>query len=160
MKNDSTRKLTEGGMIAAFYVVLTVLSSLLGIANGPVQVRLSEALSILPALTPAAVPGLFVGCFLGNLVTGCPLPDVIAGSLTTLLAAYLTRALSEKVPEKPVLWTLPPVILNTVVVTVLLIKVYGYAVPWYLLAGSILLGELISCTGLGLLLLKLLRKHI
>ena len=147
-------------MIAAFYIVLTVLSSLLGIASGPVQVRLSEALCILPALTPAAVPGLFAGCFLANLVTGCPLPDVIAGSFTTLLAAHLTRVLSGKVPEKPVLWTLPPVILNTVVVTVLLIKVYGYAVPWYLLAGSILLGELISCTGLGLLLLKLLRKHI
>ena len=160
MKNDSTRKLTEGGMIAAFYVVLTVLSSLLGIANGPVQVRLSEALCILPALTPAAVPGLFVGCFLGNLVTGCPIPDVIAGALTTLLAAWLTRILSEKFPEKPVIWTLPPVLLNTVVVTVLLVTVYGYSVPWYLLAAGVFLGELISCTGLGLLLLKLLRKHI
>ena len=147
-------------MIAAFYVVLTVLSSLLGIANGPVQVRLSEALCILPALTPAAVPGLFVGCFLGNLVTGCPIADVIAGSLTTLLAAWLTRVLSQKLPGKPVLWTLPPVLLNTVVVTVLLVAVYGYAVPWYLLAAGVLAGELISCTGLGLLLLKLLRKYI
>ena len=147
-------------MIAAFYVVLTVLSSLLGIANGPVQVRLSEALCILPALTPAAVPGLFVGCFLGNLVTGCPIADVIAGSLTTLLAAWLTRVLSQKFPGQPALWTLPPVLLNTVVVTVLLVVVYGYAVPWYLLTAGVLAGELISCTGLGLLLLKLLRKYI
>ena len=147
-------------MIAAFYVVLTVLSSLLGIANGPVQVRLSEALCILPALTPAAAPGLFVGCFLANIITGCPLPDVVAGSLTTLLAAWLTRVLSQKLPGKPVLWTLPPVLLNTVVVTVLLVTIYGYSVPWYLLAAGVFLGELISCTGLGLLLLKLLRKHI
>ena len=147
-------------MIAAFYVVLTVFSSLLGLASGPVQVRLSEALCILPALMPASVPGLFVGCILANLVTGCPFPDVIAGSLATLLAAWLTRYLSRKFPEKPILWTLPPVLLNTVVVTVLLVMVYGYSVPWYLLAASIFAGELLSCTGLGLLLLRLLKKKI
>ena len=160
MKNDSAKKLTEGGMIAAFYVVLTVFSSLLGLASGPVQVRLSEALCILPALMPASVPGLFVGCILANLVTGCPFPDVIAGSLATLLAAWLTRYLSRKFPEKPILWTLPPVLLNTVVVTVLLVMVYGYSVPWYLLAAGIFAGELLSCTGLGLLLLRLLKKKI
>jgi len=85
MQKFSARQLATGGTIAALYVVLTYLANMVGLASGAVQVRLSEALTILPCLTVAAVPGLTVGCVLANLLTGCALWDVVFGSLATLL---------------------------------------------------------------------------
>ena len=94
MRKLSTKELTIGGMIAALYVVLTLFINALGLASGAIQVRISEALTILPLFTSAAIPGLFLGCVLGNLLGGASPLDVICGSLATLIGAaggYLLR---------------------------------------------------------------------
>ena len=86
--------LTQAAMIAALYVVLTLAINAFGLASGAIQVRVSEALTILPYFTPAAIPGLFIGCLLSNTITGCALFDIIFGSIATLLVAvgtYLLR---------------------------------------------------------------------
>jgi len=93
--NNKTRFLTYGSVIAALYVALTLLANALGLASGVIQVRLSEALTILPMFTPAAVPGLFVGCVLANLLTGCAPWDVVFGSLATLIGALGTWKLAK-----------------------------------------------------------------
>ena len=102
-KQSNTLFLAQSAMIAAIYVVLTVI--LAPFSYGEVQVRVSEALTILPVFTPAAIPGLFVGCLISNILGGCILPDIIFGSIATLLGAcftYLLRlsgAASDSVPD-------------------------------------------------------------
>jgi len=85
MKHSKLALLTQGALIAALYTALTYLANALGLANGAVQVRFSEALTILPVFTPAAVPGLFVGCLLANLLTGAAIWDILFGSLAQRL---------------------------------------------------------------------------
>ena len=91
MMRKKTKLLTQGALIAALYVVLTYVTNLAGMASGAIQVRISEALCILPAFTASAVPGLFVGCLAANLLTGAALWDVVFGSVATLLGALGTR---------------------------------------------------------------------
>lgn len=150
MQKFSARQLATGGMIAALYIVLTYLANMVGLASGAVQVRLSEALTILPCLTVAAVPGLTVGCVLANLLTGCALWDVVFGSLATLLGAIGTR-LMRKTPN--LAW-IPPVVSNTIIVPIVLQKVYGVPDALWFLALTVGAGELISCGLLGLLIYK------
>lgn len=83
-------------MIAALYVVLTYITNLLGLASGTIQVRFSEALCILPVFTPAAIPGLFIGCLISNLITGGIIWDIIFGSIATLLGALGTYFLRKR----------------------------------------------------------------
>ena len=150
----NVKTLTMGGAIAALYVVLTMVANAMGLASGAIQVRLSEALTILPVFTAAAVPGLTVGCVLANLVTGCAAWDVVFGSLATLLGAIGTRLLR----NKPLIAWIPPVISNAVIVPIVLQQVYG--VPdafWYLML-TVGAGEVIACGILGLLLYKALKK--
>ena len=85
MKNKSVTFLTQAAMIAAIYVVLTMIFA--PFSFGEVQVRVAEALTILPIFTPAAIPGLFVGCLIGNITGGAVLPDIIFGSIATLIGA-------------------------------------------------------------------------
>ena len=156
MKKDAfnVKTLCMGGAIAALYVVLTFVAQAFGLASGAIQVRLSEALTILPCFTAAAVPGLTVGCVLANLLTGCAMWDVVFGSLATLIGAVGTRLLR----EKPLLAWIPPVLSNAVIVPIVLQKVYG--VPdafWYLML-TVGAGEVIACGILGLLLYKALSK--
>ncbi|MBO5487616.1 MAG: QueT transporter family protein, partial [Eubacterium sp.] len=90
MNNKESNKvllLVQAAMIAALYIVLTFIANALGLASQAIQIRFSEALTILPYFTPAAIPGLFVGCLLSNILTGCALPDIIFGSLATLIGA-------------------------------------------------------------------------
>jgi uncharacterized membrane protein len=134
-------------MIAAVYVVLTFVFA--PISFGEIQVRISEALTILPVFTPAAVPGLFVGCLLGNMLSGAYLPDVIFGSLATLLGAIGTRALRN---ASPFLAPLPPIIANELIVPFVLRYTYGVALPIPLMMLTVGVGEVISCGGLGLIL--------
>ena len=150
----NVKTLTMGGAIAALYVVLTLVAQAFGLASGAIQVRLSEALTILPCFTAAAVPGLTVGCVLANLVTGCAAWDVVFGSLATLLGAAGTRLLK----KKPLLAWTPPVVSNMIIVPIVLQKVYG--VPdsfWYLML-TVGLGEVIACGVLGLLLYRSLKR--
>ena len=153
--NQSTRYLTHGAIIAALYVVLTYLVNLFGLASGAVQVRVSEALTILPIFTIAAVPGLTVGCVLANMLTGAAAWDVVFGSLATLIGAIGTRLLR----RHPILATLPPILANTIIVPFVLQKVYGVpdSLPYLMLTVGI--GEVISCGILGTLLRKAVEPH-
>ena len=89
MRDKKVLFITQAAMIAALYVVLTLLANALGLANYAVQIRFSEALTILPFFTPAAIPGLWAGCVLANILTGCAPLDILFGSLATLVGAFL-----------------------------------------------------------------------
>ena len=154
MNRSNTLKLANAGMIAALYVVLTYIANLAGLASGAIQVRLSEALTILPVFTVAAVPGLTVGCVLANLLTGCAAWDVVFGSLATLIGAVGTRLLK----DRPMLAWIPPVVSNAVIVPIILLKVYGVPDAWWFLVLTVGAGEIISCGVLGLLLWKSLKN--
>ena len=154
MNNIKTKQLVTGGMIAAIYVVLTVLAAQFNLASGAIQVRFSEALTILPVFTVAAVPGLAIGCVLANLLTGCAVWDVVFGGLATLIGAVGTRLLK----NKPLLAWIPPVLSNMVIVPIILIKVYAVPDAWWFLVLTIGAGEIISCGLLGLLLWSSLKN--
>ena len=122
MKNQKKiRNIAVSAVIAALYVVLTYLANLLGLASGVIQVRLSEILTVMPVFTPAAIPGLFIGCLIANILTGCALWDVVFGSLATLIGAvgtYLLRKYNS-------LAVIPPVLANAIIVPLVLIFVYS-----------------------------------
>ena len=143
----------RAAVVAALYVVLTYVFA--WCASGAVQIRVAEALTILPMFTSAAVPGLAVGCLIANLLTGCALWDVVFGTLATLLGAIGTRLLR----KYGFLATLPPILANTLIVPWVLHFVYGDAWPVWLLTLTVGTGELISCGGLGVLLMVTLRKY-
>lgn len=155
--HTAVKRVSEASLIGALYVLLTLLSSSMGLAIGPLQFRLSELLTLLPAFTPAAIPGLFVGCLLSNLLCGAELLDIIFGSLATLLAAFLTRLLARRT-----LWlaSVPPILLNTAVVPFLLAFVYHAegTLPYFFL--TIFLGEFAVAGVLGTPLAYLLRRTL
>lgn len=156
MKNQTnTRFLTQSGAIAAVYVLLTMLAAALGLDSGAVQLRLSEALTILPVFTPAAVPGLFIGCLLSNLLAGGVIWDVIFGSLATLLGAVGTRLLR----KNRWLACLPPILANVLIIPFVLTYAYGIpgGIPWFMF--TVGMGEVLSCGLLGQLLWSTLDKH-
>ncbi len=155
MQNKKVQLLTQGALIAALYVVLTYVVNLFGLASGAIQVRLSEALCILPIFTPAAIPGLFVGCLLSNTLTGCMALDIIFGSLATLVGAIGTYLLR----KSKFIFTLPPVIANMVVVPLVLRYVYCLGDAYWYLIITVGAGELISICVLGMLLKVALNKH-
>lgn len=154
--------LAQAAMIAALYIVLTFIANAFGLANHAVQVRFSEALTILPYFTPAAIPGLYIGCLLSNILTGCAIPDIVFGSLATLLGALGTYALRRWKWCAP----LPPILANTFIVPLVLIYGYGLIVDGFsirqcyvyycLTVGA---GEVISCGILGMILLITLQKY-
>lgn len=147
----------QAGIIAALYIVFTIIANAAGLASGVIQVRISEALTVLPFFTPAAIPGLFLGCLLSNIIGGCVIWDIIFGSLATLLGALGTYAIRKKLPD----WcaAIPPIIANTLIVPFVLS--YAYEVPDSIpfLMMTVGAGEVISCGILGILLLKLLKPH-
>lgn len=154
MKNTHTRFLAEAGLIAALYAITTYLCALWGIAYGEVQFRFSEALTILPLFTPAAIPGLTIGCFIANLGSPFGMVDVICGTAATLIAAIAVWAV-RRVRIKNVAWLAPlfPVLANAIIV--------GLEISWFMPEGltwagfaaaavSVGLGELVVCYVLGL----------
>jgi uncharacterized membrane protein len=152
--NKKVLLMVQAAMIAAIYVVLTFAANAFGLANYAVQVRFSEALTILPFFTPAAIPGLFIGCLLSNILTGCALPDIIFGSLATLLGAFLTYKLRRYKWLAPV----PPIVTNMIVVPPVLLYAYGIRPLWFSVV-TVTAGEIISCGILGMLLLFSLEKY-
>ena len=154
MKNKSILFMTQSAMIAAIYVVLTIVFAPFGF--GEVQVRIAEALTILPYFTPAAIPGLFIGCLIGNVIGGAILPDIIFGSLATLLGACFTYLLRKK---SKYLAPLPPIIANMLIIPFVLRYAYGVPLPVPFMMLTVGIGEIISCGGLGMILLTGLRKH-
>lgn len=154
MKNKRVLFMTQAAMIATIYVVLTVVFA--PFSFGQVQVRISEALTILPFFTPAAIPGLYIGCLIGNIIGGAILPDIIFGSLATLIGAVFTYLLRK---QSKFLAPIPPIAANTIIVPFVLYYAYGITLPIPLLMLGLLIGELISCGLLGMILLTSLEKH-
>ena len=149
-----TKILSQGALIASLYVVLTLVANLIGLANGAIQLRLSEALTILPAFTFSAVPGLFVGCVMANIVTGAALWDVVFGSVATLLGAVGTYYLGKKKYLAPIY----PILANTIIVPIVLRTVYGLGDAFWYLCLTVGIGEILSCGVLGMLLYGYVEK--
>ncbi len=151
----SVRYLTTAAIIAALYVVLTGVSAMLGLASGVIQVRLSEALTILPYFTSAAVPGVTIGCLLANLLTGAPLPDIIFGTLASLLGVLGASFLR----KHKYLVAIPTILSNAIIIP--LVLQYAYGVPdafWYLML-TVGAGEVVSAGIFGGVLLHVLQKQ-
>lgn len=140
---SSTRYLTRGALIASLYVGLTYVSTVFGLSSGAIQFRISEALCILPIFMPEAIPGLFVGCLVSNIVSGCVIWDIVFGSLATLIGAvgaYLLRNLPKKF-----IWatTIPNLLSNMVIVPFVLMYAYGVPGGFLLLSLFVGIGELV-----------------
>lgn len=152
MKNK-TLFITQAALIAAIYVVLVFVFKPISFSN--IQIRIAEALTILPFFTPAAIPGLAIGCLLGNFLGGADMLDIIFGTLATLLGAtgsYLLRRNKFLVP-------LPPIISNTVIIPWVLRYAYGLTLPIPLMMATVGIGEVLSCGVLGIFLLLVLNQY-
>ncbi|MBE6651514.1 MAG: QueT transporter family protein [Ruminococcaceae bacterium] len=152
---SNTRFIAEGAMVAALYVILTYISMTLGLDKGAIQCRLSEALTVLPVFFSSAVPGLFVGCVLSNLLTGCAIWDIVFGSLATLVAAIITS----RIKKHKFLAPIPAIVANTVVVPPVLAYVYHVETALPLIALTVFIGEVISCGVFGSVVIYFLKKH-
>ena len=144
MKQQTSNSLVLSSMIAALYVVLSFLSNAFGLASGAIQIRISEALTILPFFTPAAIPGLAIGCLLFNLLSGAAILDVIFGTIGK--------------PAKKIKWMrfllpIPSILSNALSVPWVLKTAYGLSDAYWYLVFTVGLGELISCGVLGMILL-------
>ncbi len=155
MASKKVKLTSHASLIAALYVVLTYISSMFGLASGAIQVRISECLTVLPVFTPAAIPGLVIGCFLSNILSGSVIWDVIFGSLATLLGAIGTYAFK----KHKALALLPPILSNTLIVPFVLQYAYGApgSIGYFMLTVGI--GEVISCGILGIFLMIGLKKN-
>jgi uncharacterized membrane protein len=144
----TNRFISQTAIIAALYAALTL--ALAFMSYGPIQIRISEALTVLPFISIAAIPGLALGCLVANLFSPVGLPDIIFGSLCTLIAAGLTYLISKT--KKPFLAPLPPIIVNSLGVSLYLH--FFYNLPYWLNVLYISIGEIVACYLLGYPLLK------
>lgn len=152
-----------GALIAAAYAGLTYLSNVFGLAYGPIQLRISEVLTLLPIFTPAAIPGLTVGCFLAN-IGSFNAADMVFGTCATLAAAFLTYYLKNiKFKGLPLLAMLPPVIINAVVIgfeIAIFFLPEGYSFWGFIISGfEVGLGELIVCYVFGIPFYLVVEKY-
>lgn len=152
MKSKKLVFICQAAVIAALYVVLTYAFS--AFASGVIQVRVSEALTILPAFTPAAIPGLVIGCLLSNTLTGCVLLDIIFGSVATLIGALGSYALRRHTWLVPI----PPIVSNMLIVPFVLRFAYGATDAFPFMIATVGAGEIISCYLLGMILYGALKK--
>lgn len=148
-------EICKGAAIAALYVVLTYVASLLGLSSGAIQIRFSEALCVFTLFWKSAVPGLTFGCLLANTLTGAHIFDIIFGSLATFIGVLGTYMLRGK--PRIALWM--PVISNTVIVPLVLKYAYGMGDAYYYLALTVGLGEIISIIVIGSALLAALKRY-
>ena len=154
MKDNKVRFMAQAAMIAAVYVALTVVFA--PISFSEIQVRVAEALTILPVFTPAAIPGLFIGCLIGNIAGGALVPDIIFGSLATLIGAFGTWKLRR---AHPFLAPVPSILANTVIVPFVLKYAYEVPLPVPFMMLTVGAGEILSCGVLGMLLYYALRSR-
>ena len=154
-KTKGTRLLVQSSVVAAIYVALTLVSGMFGLSSGVIQLRLSEALCVLPVFTVSAVPGLFVGCIIANLITGSIALDIVFGSLATLIGAILTR----KLRGNTFAALLPPILSNTLIIPFVLKYAYGFSgsVLYFML--TVGFGEILSCGVLGYIVITALKRH-
>ncbi|MDF2845538.1 MAG: putative rane protein [Herbinix sp.] len=152
MKQRKTQFLTEAAIIAAIYTVLVFIFQ--WSSFGPVQFRIAEALTILPYFTPAAIPGVTIGCFLSAVFAGADALDMVFGSLATLVAALLSYSLRRYKYLVPI----PPIVVNALVIPWVLKAAYGEAQPIPLMMLSIGASQLLAAGVLGMLLLLALER--
>ena len=152
-KNEKTMNLAYGGLLAAIYTAITYAT--IAVSFGPIQFRISEALCILPVFSPAAIPGLFVGCLLANFMAGAAPMDVVFGSLATLIGAIGTY----RMRRAGVLSALPPIVANAAIIPFVLRFAYGAEelIPFMMLTVGI--GEALAVGVLGNLLRVALQKY-
>ena len=163
MKNKKVKFIVDAAVIAALYVVLTYLAAAFNLSSGVIQVRFSEALTILPVFTPAAIPGLFVGCILANALTGAVVIDVICGSIATLIGAVgawlIGKYVMNRLKYAYVLAPLPTIIANAAIVPFDLRYAYGRQdAMWYMVL-TVGLGEIISAGMFGVVLYLAIRSR-
>lgn len=144
---------TQAAMIAAIYVVL--VQAFAPISFRAVQCRIAEALTILPYFTPAAIPGVTIGCLLGNILGGCDILDISFGTLATFLGAAGTYTLRRYKWLAPV----PPILSNTIIIPWVLRFAYADTSPVYFLMATVGIGEVISCGVMGMILLLALKRY-
>lgn len=153
-RKSNVRYLVQSATIAAIYVVLTLIANMFGLANYAVQVRFSEALTILPAYMPSAIPGLAIGCLISNLLTGAMALDIVFGSIATLIGAIFTYIFRRDKWFAPI----PPIISNTLIIPFILAFVYKVeGSVWYFML-TVGLGEIISCGILGYILMSVIKR--
>ncbi len=155
MNIGKTYYISVNGIIAAFYVVVTLLCNGFGLSNNLIQVRISEALTILPHFSGWFIPGITIGCLISNIMTGALLPDVIFGTLATLIGGIGTYLLRKR---SSILAPVPPIAANSIVLPIVFKYAYGISNFW-LSVVTVGIGELISCGLLGMLLLNALKKR-
>ena len=148
MQGKKTRLMTESALIAAVYVALVLLFR--PISFGAIQFRIAEALCVLPFFSLSAVPGLALGCLLGNFFSGAAMPDVIFGTFATLLAAILSYKLRT---VSKWLVCLPPILANAVIVPFVLQYAYGVTDGYFFLFATVGIGEILAVGVLGNVLL-------
>ncbi|MBR2639416.1 MAG: QueT transporter family protein [Oscillospiraceae bacterium] len=155
-KKSKTRFLTQSAMVAALYVIFTEISAVLGISSGVIQFRLSEMFAVLPIFTPAAIPGLFIGCLISNILAGGVIWDVVFGSLASLLGALGAWFLRKK---SVYLAPVPTIAANMIIVPFVLRYAYGMegTIPLFMLTVGI--GEFVCAGILGVFLAKTLKKY-
>lgn len=155
-RKSKTSFITKAAIIAALYVVLTEISALFGMSSGVIQCRLSEMFAVLPIFTPAAIPGLFIGCFISNIMAGGVVWDVVFGSIATLLGAVGAWLLRKK---SVYLAPVPTIAANMIIVPFVLRYAYGAegSLPFFALTVGI--GEFVTAGVLGVFLAKTLKKH-
>ena len=154
IKNQKVRFISHASLIAASYIVLTMLTSLFGLSSGAIQCRLSEALCILPYFTSAAIPGLSVGCLIANIFTpGTNIFDVIFGTLATTLGALGTYYLSKICKKAKWVCSIPPILANALIVPFVLKYAYFLGDSIVFLMLTVGAGEVISVGILGNVLL-------
>ena len=150
------RFVTLAAMIASIYVVLTLVSAVFGLSSGAIQIRISESLCVLVLFTPAAIPGVTIGCLVSNLIISANILDIIFGTLATFIGVYGGYLLR----KREWLITVPTILANTIIIP--LVIVYGFgmtdiALPFVAL--GVFVGELISAGVVGMGLITILKKR-
>jgi uncharacterized membrane protein len=146
--------ITQAAIIAALYVVMTYIARLAGLASGAIQVRISEALCTLVLFTPAAVPGMTVGCLLANILTNSVALDIGIGPIATLIGAYI----GWRIRKYRYLIPIPTILSNAIIVPIVLIFGYGEEAVYPYLFATVGLGEIIAAGIMGIILMRALLR--
>jgi len=160
LKKKMTLFITQAAVIAALYVALTYISSAMGLAYNSVQFRLSEILTVLPVFTPAAIPGLTLGCFLANISSPFGIIDILCGTLATFLASIVTYAVRNiTLKGLPVLATIPPVLFNAVIIGLEIWYLDGKTPEiFFISALQVAAGQAVMCIIAGLVFVRAVKN--
>lgn len=154
MKNKKTANATVAAAIAALYVVLTYVSFSFGLSSSVVQCRISEGLCVLAAYTPAAIPGLVIGCLISNTITNAHFLDIIMGTLATFAGTYAAFLMRKRKYTAP----LPYLAVNTLAIPPMLIYLYNAQEAGWIVYLTFFAGEAVACLGMGYMLVAFLER--